>query len=189
MRREFITTLWPDIPKETLDAIMAENGRDIEAAKIPIAALTTERDGLQTRLTEATTTIEGFKNNDKDIEDIRKEVSEWKARAEQAEADAARKETDRQIGDAVESLLGGYTFTSTFARNAVADKIKGAGLKLDGGKLLGADDLIKSIQAEDAGAFAADKNPRIIEQTKTDNGGGDGSVKDLRTALSEKYAK
>ena len=40
MKREFITGLLPDIPKEALDAIMAENGKDIEAQKVLIAAET-----------------------------------------------------------------------------------------------------------------------------------------------------
>ncbi len=46
MKREFIKGLLPDITKEALDAIMGENGKDIETHENTITQLTTERDGL-----------------------------------------------------------------------------------------------------------------------------------------------
>ncbi len=64
MKREFITKLLPEISKEALDAIMDENGKDIEAAKAKFS----DYDDLKTQLTEANKTIEGFKamNTDSD---------------------------------------------------------------------------------------------------------------------------
>ena len=53
MKREFIKELLPEITKEALDAIMAENGKDIETHKNTIATLTTERDTLKSQLEAA----------------------------------------------------------------------------------------------------------------------------------------
>ena len=41
------------LPKAAIDAIMAENGKDIEAQKATIASLTSERDGLKSQLETA----------------------------------------------------------------------------------------------------------------------------------------
>ena len=71
-----------ELPKEVIDAILDENGRDIEAARKPFA----DYDDLKARLEEADKTIEGFKGMD--IDAIRREADEWKEKAEQAEQDA-----------------------------------------------------------------------------------------------------
>lgn len=57
MKREFLEGLdlgeGVKLSKSAIDAIMAEHGKDIEAQKTTINTLTGERDGLQTKLTEA----------------------------------------------------------------------------------------------------------------------------------------
>lgn len=88
MKRDFLQNFKvgeQPLPKEVIDAIMEENGRDIETAKKPFA----DYDDLKARLEEAGKTIEGFK--DMDIDAIRREADQWKQKAEQAERDAAAK--------------------------------------------------------------------------------------------------
>ena len=56
MKREFLQNFKVGeaaLPKEIIDAIMAENGRDIEAAKAPFA----DYDTLKGQLTEAQNTL------------------------------------------------------------------------------------------------------------------------------------
>ena len=60
MKREFLTKLLPDAPKEVIDQIMNENGKDIEAQKNTISTLTTERDGLKTQLDTAQAEIRSY---------------------------------------------------------------------------------------------------------------------------------
>lgn len=84
MKREFLQNFkvnGQELPKEIIDAIMAENGRDIEAAKKPFAdydsikeQLQTAKDGLKAfegvdvaKLQGEITTLQG-KLNDKDTE-------------------------------------------------------------------------------------------------------------------------
>lgn len=57
MKREFLEGLdlggGTKLPKTVIDAIMNENGKDIEAQKTTITTLTTERDGLRSQLETA----------------------------------------------------------------------------------------------------------------------------------------
>lgn len=146
MKREFLEGLdlgeGVKLPKSAVDAIMAENGKDIEAAKAPIATLTTEKEGLQTRLEEANRKLEGYD-------------PEWKVKAEQAGRDAQAKIAEMQTDMLIRDALAGYTFTSSFAKDGVTAKVKAAGLKAaeDGKSLLGLDDLMKDIQKQNPDAF------------------------------------
>lgn len=80
MKREFIKGLLPDITDEVLDKIMGENGKDVEGVKAKFA----DYDSMKTQLAEANTKLAGYD-------------PEWKAKAEQAEKDAAAKIADMQF--------------------------------------------------------------------------------------------
>lgn len=84
MKREFLQNFKigdQPLTKEVIDAIMEENGRDIEAARKPFA----DYDTLKTQLTEAQKTIQGFQ--DQDIDGVRKSAREWEDKYNQAIAD------------------------------------------------------------------------------------------------------
>ncbi|WP_050697609.1 phage scaffolding protein [Anaeromassilibacillus senegalensis] len=88
MKREFLQNFKvgdQTLTKEIIDAIMEENGKDIEATKKPLA----DYEDVKNQLAKANETINGFK--DMDIETVRKEAEDWKQKAEQAEKDAAAK--------------------------------------------------------------------------------------------------
>lgn len=100
MKREFLQNFKiGDAPlsKEIIDAIMDENGKDIEAAKKPFA----DYDTLKTQLTDANKAIEGFKAMD--VDGVKKAADEWKAKYEQAEKDHAAKLADMKF----DGLLSG----------------------------------------------------------------------------------
>ena len=112
MKREFLKNFKvgeQELPKEIIDAIMDENGRDIESAKKPFA----DYDDLKARLDEANKTIESFK--DLDIDAIRKEANEWKAKAEQAEKDAAAKVGEVKFNARLTAAITGAKGKSTRA--------------------------------------------------------------------------
>ena len=94
MKREFLQNIKVGdaaLPKEIIDLIMEENGKDIEAVKSKYA----DYDSVKEQLTEANKQIEGFKGMD--IDGVRKAAEEWKQKAEQAEKDAAQKIADIQF--------------------------------------------------------------------------------------------
>ena len=63
------------LTQEQIDAIMAENGKDIKAEQDKAEGLKKERDSLQSQLSEANETIKGYK--DMDIDAIKKSADDW----------------------------------------------------------------------------------------------------------------
>lgn len=149
MKREFLQNLKVNeqpLPKEIIDAIMAENGRDIEAAKKPFA----DYDTVKQQLADAQTTIQGFK--DQDIDGIRRSAQDWEQKYNDAIAAHQQELADRDFrqllegaitgakGKSVKAILGelgeDQIATLKASKNQEAD-IKAAleGLKKDSGYL------------------------------------------------------
>ena len=117
MKREFIKELLPEIAKEALDAIMAENGKDIERQKQAAEALTAERDDLKARLEEASGKLEGYD-------------PEWKAKAEQAQKDAEAKVAALERRQLLGQQAAAIKFSSESARRAFLADLEAKGLPL-----------------------------------------------------------
>ena len=118
MKRDFLKNFKvgeQELPKEVIDAILDENGRDIEAAKKPFA----DYDDLKTRLEEADKTIEGFKGMD--IDAIRKEADDWKAKAEQAKEDADAKVAEVEFNSRLTAAITGAKGKNAKAVMALLD--------------------------------------------------------------------
>lgn len=110
MKREFLQNFKvgdQPLPKDVIDAIMAENGRDIEAAKRPYA----DFDHIKTQLDEAQKTIKSLQ--DQDIEGVRKSAKDWEEKYNQAvkdhETQLADMAFDRKIEDAITAAKGKNT--------------------------------------------------------------------------------
>lgn len=103
MKREFLQNI-EGLTKEVIDAIMAENGKDIENAKKPFS----DYEAIKQQLAEANKTIEDFKGMD--IDGVKKAAEEWKQKAEQAERDAAQRIADMEFNgtlkDAIAAVKG-----------------------------------------------------------------------------------
>lgn len=133
------------LPKEVIDAILAENGRDIEAAKKPFA----DYDTVKNQLAEAQKTIKGFQDQGADIEAVRKSAREWEDKYNQAIADHNQKIADMAFDHALESAITGAKGKNAKAIRALldVDNLKGSknqeadikaaleGLKKDSGYL------------------------------------------------------
>ena len=107
MKREFLQNFKvgdQPLPKEVIDAIMEENGHDIESVKSRFA----DYDALKEQLAAANKTIKDFKGMD--IDGVKRAADEWKAKAEQAEKAAAARiadmEFDSDLKDAVAASRG-----------------------------------------------------------------------------------
>lgn len=155
MKREFLEGLdlgnGAKLPKTAVDAIMAENGRDIEAKNNAIATLTTERDGLRTQLTEAKTAIQSYK--DMDIDGIKARAGEWEAKYN-ADTQALKDQlAAANYSFAAKEAVAGLKFTSESARKAFVADLTAKKLPLQEGKLLGFEDFAKSYKDQDPDAF------------------------------------
>ncbi len=182
MKREEIKTLIPEITKEALDAIMDMNGKDIEAAKANITALTTERDGLKAQLADANTAIQSYK--DMDIEGVKQSVKDWETKYN---TDTQKLKDDlaaANYGFAVERAVSGLKFTSESAKKAFVADLTGKKLPVQEGKLLGLEDFTKTYRETDPGAFApADDDKTPIFSRGGGGGGTPGSNDALRAAF------
>lgn len=120
MKREFLQNLKvgdQSLSKEVIDAIMAENGRDIENAKAPFA----DYDTLKSQLAEAQKTIKGFQDQGADIEAVRRTAKEWEDKYNQAVADHNQKMTDMAFDRALETAITGAKGRSVKAIRALLD--------------------------------------------------------------------
>ncbi len=104
MKREFLQNLKVGdqaLPKEIIDAIMAENGRDIEDAKKPFA----NHETLKTQLAEAQKTIQGFQAQGQDMESVRKSAKDWQDKYNQAIADHQKQMADIAFNGALKDAI------------------------------------------------------------------------------------
>ena len=118
MKREFLQNFKvgdQSLPKEIIDAILDENGKDIESVKGKYA----DYDVIKKQLDEANRTIDGFK--DMDIDTVRKEAADWKQKAEQAERDAAEKIATIQFDGLLDRTITGARGRNTKAIKALLD--------------------------------------------------------------------
>ena len=163
MKRDFLKGLKIEVDgKEVtltdaiIDSIISENGKDIEATKAK-ADKTQEIENLKSQLSEkdklieeANVQIENFKGMD--VEGIKKAADEYKAKYEQAAAEAKTKETEYQqklaeqayefkLNETVSTLK----FPNELTKNAFVNELKAKKLPLEGEKLLGFDDYIKEV--------------------------------------------
>ena len=201
MKREFVTKLFTDasieIPKEILDAIMNENGKDIEAEKSKATKIQADADAAQT---EATSLKAQIAQRDADIEtlkaaagtseELQAKYSEIQAKYATdtaaleakltAQAAEAKKQMEEQTyGFAAEKFFADVPFASELARKAALADFKEKGFKLENDKFLGGEDWLKGLKETDPGSFAPDEDgggnppPRFVDKTKQGGGGGD----------------
>lgn len=147
----------PEDKQADLRKQIAANYKTVAEFEQKTGRLEQERDAVQQQLTAAQETLKSFEGVD--LATIQQELETWKTRAAAAEKDAADKIAARDFEDALKAKLDGIQFTSAAARKAVQDEIRGKGLKLDNGVILGLDDALKQIREADADAFFDDDNP------------------------------
>lgn len=172
MKREFLESLdlgeGVKLPKAAIDAVMAENGRDIEAKNNALATLTTERDGLKTQLVAAHEAIQSYK--DMDIDGIKAKAGEWEARYN-SDTQALKDQLEAaRYGFAVKEATAGLRFSSESARKTFVVELTAQKLPLQEGKLLGSEDFAKTYKEKDPGAFLSENDERTPVAVR---GGGD----------------
>lgn len=182
MKRESLSELFKkhsiEIPKEVIDAIMDENGKDLETLKKDAEKAKTDLKAAETKAGELE---EQIKKRDGDIVELQKQATTSKETQDALTAlqtkydtdtkelgtklETQRKEAEKQLADqeetfAAEKFFEGIPFASELARNAAKAEFKTAGLKLDkdSKKFLGADDWVKQLRDKDPAAFKADES-------------------------------
>lgn len=155
------------ITEEAATQILAINGKDIENAKATIAAakdreiaaLTTQRNGIQSQLDTANETLKKFAGIDP--EQIQTELQTYKTKAEDAERRFTHELTQRDQRDWLTAKLDEYGVKSPLDRRQIAAEVMSErdGLKWQSAKdgrpamFYGFDDYMKAAKEEDANLY------------------------------------
>lgn len=173
MKTEFLKSL--NLSQEVIDKIMAENGKDIAVEQKKAEKVVQERDSyklkaesLETQVNDANTEIQKFK--DMDIDGIKKAADDWKETAEKAKADADKQISQMKFDYALSAALTGAKAKNAKAVKALLDM---NGLKFNDGKIVGLDEQLAQIKADNDYLFESDEPaPEFVKGTN----GGSGSV-------------
>lgn len=155
--REFLKTQIPEITKEQMDAIMKEYGSEATRLNEQITAITTERDGLKTQLSQRDEDLGKLKKEAEGSEALKKQFEElqskYKTDTEKLTADLAQQQSDF----AVDKIFSGIKFTSELAKKAAISEFKAQGFKMKDGKFEGGDAFIAEMKKNNASAFVAEE--------------------------------
>lgn len=135
-----------ELTKQTLEEYVTINEHNKK-----VNTLTEERDGFKEKYETAEATLKKFEGIDPD--NIKKEIDDWKTKAEDMEKDFKEKMKQRDFEDALNEEIGKYKFTSNSAKKAVISEIKSKNLTFEDGKILGLSDAIEQIKNNDKDAF------------------------------------
>lgn len=161
-REELKKLLGESATDEVIDKIMGMNGADIEAQKKKATDAETERDQLKTQLTEANTTIEGFKKLKP--EELQAAADDYKAKWEQAQEESKNQLAQLKFDHALEGAL-----TNAKARNpkAVRALLQQDLLKLgEDGSIAGLKEQLEKIKADADYLFEPEEGtPELMART------------------------
>ena len=160
---EILKTAGVEIPEDKQDAVNTElrkTYKHINEVEKTATQHKTALDGLAEQLKTANAEIESYKGMD--IEGIKKAADEYKAKAEQAEKDAAAKIADMQYDAALKDALTGEKFSSEYARQGIFNDIKSKKLPIENGAIMGLQDSLKALRESQPDAFAPEKTPPAL---------------------------
>lgn len=154
MKREFLKKM--ELTDEQIDAIMAENGKDVNGLKEQVNSLTTKKDGLQSQLTERDTQLKDLKGKVKDSDELTAEIDKLQKANKEAKEKYEANLTAQQ-----KSFLVDKELTNAGARNAkaVSSLLDLDSVEVKDGQLTGLDEQLKSLRESDGYMFNEDPQP------------------------------
>lgn len=165
MKREFLEALEVNgakLPKEVIDSIMDEHGKGVESLKSELAdeqkkveSLTTERDGLQTQITDRDNDIAELRKKVGENADLLQEIQDLQTKYDTDTKSLKHQLEEQAYGHATESFFSQYEFASELARKAAMAEFKEQGFKHDEktGEFLGGKEWLESLKTRDPAAF------------------------------------
>lgn len=118
MKREFLQNFKvgdAELPKEVIDAIMEENGRDIEREKGKFS----DYDTIKAQLEEAQKTIQGFQSQD--IDSIKRSAADWEKKYKDAIAAHEAEKVESTFQATLDGLIEKFGGVNAKAIKALLD--------------------------------------------------------------------
>lgn len=145
MNREFLEKL--GLEKDTIDQIMAEHGKTLNATKQQLETVEQERDELQTQLEARDTQLEELKKVDP--ESLQERIAELEQENQAAKEQYESELKDVRLNSAIKLAISGQVHDEDLVAG-LFDKEK---LVIDGDKVVGLEDQLKVLQEEKSFLF------------------------------------
>ncbi|EKB3549501.1 phage scaffolding protein [Listeria monocytogenes] len=149
MQREYLKGL--GLEDEVINKVMAENGKDITAAKQQLSEVEAERDGLKSQLTQRDKDIDDLKKDSGTSEELKKQIEDLQQKNKDLESDYQSEIAETKKNSAIELALASAKAKNSKAVRALLDNDK---LELTDEGLKGLDEQLEALQESDAYLFA-----------------------------------
>lgn len=170
-----LTGLGIEIPEDKKEAFNKEFHENYKTTA-EFSKVVAKSEAYKEQAETAAATLKSFEGLEPDK--VKAEIDTWKKKAEDAEKDYNAKLAAKEYDEALTKAIEGYKFSSTSAKKAVLAQIKDAKLPVKDGKILGLNDCIESIKAEDASAFIDEANDSKAKFTAKKQSSGSGLTKE-----------
>ena len=186
MKREWLKEKCPNLTDAEIDAIMAENGSDINKAKgdtkkleEDLKTLKGEKKNLEGQLETANGTIEDLKKSNPDVEALQTKIKEHEATIVQKEKEYKAEVTKLAREVINTELIGKYKAKNAKAVMALIDEFEA---KDDADYKTLLDSKLKALsEADDTKFMFGEAQPK---QTYNPNGGGDPGKEGLGVSMA-----
>ncbi|EAG2193358.1 scaffolding protein [Listeria monocytogenes] len=148
MQREYLKGL--GLEDEVINKVMAENGKDVTAAKQQLSEVEAERDGLKSQLTQRDKDIDDLKKDSGTGEELKKQIEDLQQKNKDLESDYQSEIAETKKNSAIELALAGAKARNPKAVKALLDNDK---LELTDEGLKGLDEQLGALQESDAYLF------------------------------------
>ncbi|EJK6744287.1 phage scaffolding protein [Listeria monocytogenes] len=149
MQREYLKGL--GLEDEVINKVMAENGKDITAAKQQLSEVEAERDGLKSQLTQRDKDIDDLKKDSGTSEELKKQIEDLQRKNTDLESNYQSEIAETKKNSAIELALASAKAKNPKAVRALLDNDK---LELTDEGLKGLDEQLGALQESDAYLFA-----------------------------------
>ncbi|MFR6689817.1 phage scaffolding protein [Listeria innocua] len=149
MQREYLKGL--GLEDEVINKVMAENGKDITAAKQQLSEVEAERDGLKSQLTQRDKDIDDLKKDSGTSEELKKQIEDLQQKNTDLESNYQSEIAETKKNSAIELALASAKAKNPKAVRALLDNDK---LELTDEGLKGLDEQLEALQESDAYLFA-----------------------------------
>ncbi|EAE9229621.1 scaffolding protein [Listeria monocytogenes] len=149
MQREYLKGL--GLEDEVINKVMAENGKDITAAKQQLSEVEAERDGLKSQLTQRDKDIDDLKKDSGTSEELKKQIEDLQQKNTDLESNYQSEIAETKKNLAIELALASAKAKNPKAVRALLDNDK---LELTDEGLKGLAEQLGALQESDAYLFA-----------------------------------
>lgn len=125
MKREFLKSI-EGLTDETIDKIMAEHGKDVEALKSKITAAEAEAQKSKENLAQYEAEIGELKKQASSSTELKKQFEDLQAKIAAEKAEAEKAKADETLTNNILSTFGEKKFVNDYTKNALIADIKTA---------------------------------------------------------------